>query len=73
MARTLGSWWIKDGKDGRRLEAQGFASTLGALSQFDWTEDHGESDVLESDFVIAAGSTQRPDRAPRAVLGMAPR
>lgn len=46
MARNLGSWWIKDGIDGRRLEAQGFASTLAALSQFDWTEDHGESDVL---------------------------
>ena len=45
MARNLGSWWIKDGIDGRRLEAQGFASTLGGLSQFDWTEDHGESDV----------------------------
>ena len=26
MARTIGSWWIKDGIDGRRIEAQGFAS-----------------------------------------------
>ena len=23
MARTIGSWWIKDGIDGRRLEAEG--------------------------------------------------
>ena len=41
MARTLGSWWIKDGIDGRRIEAQGFASLLDGLSGYDWTEDHG--------------------------------
>lgn len=62
MAKRVGSWWIKDGIDGRRLEAEGFASTLGSLSQFDWTENHGESDVLESDFVTTAGTTQRSDR-----------
>ncbi len=61
MARNLGSWWIKDGIDGRRLEAQGFASTLGGLSQFNWTEDHGESDVRGSDFTTTAGATQRSD------------
>ena len=61
MVKRVGSWWIKDGIDGRRLEAEGFASTLGALSQFDWTENHGDSAVLESDFVTTSGATQRTD------------
>jgi hypothetical protein len=61
MARNLGSWWIKDGIEGRRLEAEGFASTLGSLNQFDWTENHGDSDVRESDFVVTSGTTQRSD------------
>jgi hypothetical protein len=61
MAKRVGSWWIKDGIDGRRLEAEGFASTLGGLSQFDWTENHGDSGVLESDFVTTTGATQRSD------------
>lgn len=61
MVKRVGSWWIKDGIDGRRLEAEGFASTLGSLPQFDWTENHGESDVLESDFVTTSGATQRTD------------
>ncbi|HEX6359029.1 DUF6345 domain-containing protein [Actinophytocola sp.] len=61
MARNLGSWWIKDGIDGRRLEAQGFASTLAGLSQFDWTQDHGDSDVLEKDFVTTANWVERTD------------
>lgn len=61
MVKRVGSWWIKDGIDGRRIEAEGFASTLGALPQFDWTQNHGESDVLESDFVITSGTTQRTD------------
>ena len=30
LAKALGSWWIKDGFDGRRIEAEGFASTLGS-------------------------------------------
>lgn len=61
MAKYVGSWWIRDGIDGRRLEAEGFASTLGGLSQFDWTQNHGESDVKESDFVTTTGTTQRSD------------
>ena len=61
MARTLGSWWIKDGIDGRRIEAQGFASTLDAVAGFDWTEDHGDSGVLEKDFVETANYTERID------------
>ena len=35
LMKHVGSWWINDGLDGRRLEAEKFASTLGALSQFD--------------------------------------
>lgn len=62
MVKQVGSWWIKDGIDGRRLEAEGFASTLGSLSQFDWTENHGDSNVLESHFVTTAGATQRTDQ-----------
>src|SRR5262245_21704990 len=61
MARNIGSWWIKDGIDGRRIEAQGFASTLDAVAGFDWTEDHGDSDVLEKDFVETANYTERVD------------
>ena len=61
MARTIGSWWIKDGIDGRRIEAQGFASTLAAIPGFAWTEDHGDSDVLEKDFVETANYTERVD------------
>ena len=61
MARNLGSWWIKDGFDGRRLEAQGFASLLAGLSQFDWTQDHGDSDVMEKDFVTTANWVERSD------------
>jgi len=40
MSKYVGSWWIKDNVDGRRLEAEGFASTLGGLAQFDWTQNH---------------------------------
>jgi Family of unknown function (DUF6345) len=61
MARTLGSWWIRDGIDGRRQEAQGFASLLGGVSGFAWTEDHGESDVLRKDFVETASYTEKVD------------
>ena len=61
MARTIGSWWIKDGIDGRRLEAQGFASLLNTLSGFDWTEDHGDSGVLAKDFVETSGYTEKVD------------
>ena len=61
MAKYVGSWWIKDGIDGRRLEAEGFASTLGGLAEFDWTQNHGESDVKQSDFVTTTNVTQRSD------------
>lgn len=61
MARTLGSWWIKDGIDGRRIEAQGFGSLLDGLSGFEWTEDHGDNDVLEKDFVETANYTEKVD------------
>ncbi len=61
MPRSLGAWWIRSGLDGRRIEAQGFASTLAGLSQFDWTQDHGEADVLRQDFATTTGTTQRSD------------
>ena len=62
MARAIGAWWIKDGIDGRRLEAQGFASTMDAVSGFDWTEDHGDSGVLEKDFVETANYDEKVDK-----------
>ena len=61
MARRIGSWWIKDGIDGRRVEAQGFASTLDMVSGFDWTQDHGDSNVLEKDFVETANYMEKVD------------
>lgn len=61
MARRVGSWWIKDGIDGRRIEAQGFGSRLDGLAQFSWTEDHGDSGVLEKDFVDTVDHTERSD------------
>lgn len=61
MAKYVGSWWIKDGIDGRRLEAEGFALTLSGLSQFSWTQNQGESNVKKSDFVTTSGVTQRSD------------
>ena len=68
MARTLGSWWIKDGIDGRRIEAQGFASLLDGLSGYDWTEDHGDSDVLEKDFVETANYTEKVDNVDAVMM-----
>lgn len=61
MVKRVGSWWITDNIDGRRKEAEGFAETLAGLSQFDWTENHGNSGVIESDFVTTAKVTQRSD------------
>jgi hypothetical protein len=61
MVKYVGSWWIKDKIDGRRLEAEGFASTLGGLPEFDWTQNHGDSGVAESHFVTTAGTTQHAD------------
>ncbi|MCB0910435.1 MAG: hypothetical protein KDB60_02325 [Propionibacteriaceae bacterium] len=61
MAKYVGSWWIKDGIDGRRLEAEKFASTLAGLSQFDWTQNHGDAGVVQQDFVTTPSTTQRTD------------
>lgn len=61
MARRIGSWWIRDGIDGRRIEAQGFGSLLNSLSGFDWTQDHGDNNVLEKDFVETANYTEKAD------------
>lgn len=68
MARNLGSWWIKDGIDGRRIEAQGFASLLDTLPGFDWTEDHGDSGVLEKDFVETANYTEKVDNVDAVMM-----
>lgn len=61
MARRMGSWWIKDGIDGRRIEAQGFASWFDVVSGFDWTEDHGDSNVLKKDFVVTANYSEKTE------------
>jgi hypothetical protein len=61
MARTIGSWWIKDGIDGRRIEAQGFASLLDSITGYDWTEDHGDAGVIEKDFIETANYTEKID------------
>jgi hypothetical protein len=61
MARSVGSWWIKDGIDGRRIEAQGFASLLDPLSGFEWTHDHGDGAVLKKDFVETPSYTEHTD------------
>lgn len=61
MTKYVGSWWIKDGIDGRRIEAQGFASLLNGLSGYCWTQDHGDSAVREKDFVETASYTEKVD------------
>ena len=43
MAKRVGTWWIKDGLDARRVEAQGFGEVLELLSTFNWTQDHGDA------------------------------
>lgn len=61
MAKRVGTWWIKDGVDDRRKEAQGFGDVLENLSSFTWTEDHGDSNVLRKDFVETASYTEKVD------------
>jgi hypothetical protein len=68
MARRLGSWWTKDGVDGRRLEAQGFCSMLDGLSGFAWTEDHGDSNVLEKDFVETTSYAEKVDKVDAVMM-----
>lgn len=68
MARRLGSWWIKDTIDGRRIEAQGFCSLLDSISGFDWTQDHGDSNVLEKDFVETANYSEKVDQVDAVMM-----
>ena len=68
MSRRVGSWWIRDGIDGRRIEAQGFGSMLDGLAEFSWTEDHGDSGVVEKDFVDTASYTERSDSVSALVM-----
>jgi hypothetical protein len=68
MAKTVGSWWIKDGRDGRRLEAQGFASLLDGLSGYSWTQDHGDSAVLQKDFIETAAYREKVDEVDAVMM-----
>ncbi|HEX8501019.1 MAG TPA: DUF6345 domain-containing protein [Pyrinomonadaceae bacterium] len=68
MARSIGSWWIKDGIDGRRLEAQTFASFLDPIDGFVWTEDHGDGGVLEKDFVETANYDEKVDKVAAVMM-----
>jgi Family of unknown function (DUF6345) len=61
MARNIGSWWMKDGIDGRRIEAQGFASLLATAAGYAWTVDLGDSSVLAKDFVETANYNEKVD------------
>lgn len=61
MTKRVGTWWIKDGLDDRRKEAQGFGEVLDNLSSFDWTQDHGGSNVKKKDFVETAGYDEKID------------
>jgi hypothetical protein len=61
MTKRVGTWWIKDGLDDRRKEAQGFGDVLDNLPDFSWTQDHGDSNVLKKDFVETAGYAEKID------------
>ena len=52
---------MQDGIDGRRIEAQDFASLLSTLRGCSWTQDHGDNAVLEMDFVETASYTEKVD------------
>jgi hypothetical protein len=62
MAKRVGTWWIKDGLDARRTEAQSFGEVLELLSSFDWTQDHGDNSVLKKDFVETSGYVEKVDQ-----------
>lgn len=61
MSKRVGTWWIKDGLDDRRKEAQGFGDVLDNHWDFNWTEDHGDSGVLKKDFVETASYSEKVD------------
>ncbi len=61
MVRKVGSWWIKDGVDERREEAQGLARVLDALPSFQWSQDRGDNEVVRKDFVETAAYTEKVD------------
>lgn len=62
MAKNVGTWWIKSGLDDRRKEAQSFGEVLEILSSFNWTQDHGDSNVLKKDFVETPSYTEKVDQ-----------
>ncbi|MBU7030801.1 MAG: hypothetical protein HXS48_27965 [Theionarchaea archaeon] len=61
MAKRVGTWWIRDGLNERRDEAQGFGKLLEGLSSFDWTQDRGDAQVVKKDFVETSGYSEKVD------------
>lgn len=62
MAKRVGTWWIRDGLNDRRKEAQSFGEVLENLSTFAWTKDHGDSEVVRNDFVETPDYTEKADQ-----------
>jgi len=62
MVKRVGTWWIRDGLDDRRVEAQGIGEVLDLLFLFDWTQDHGDANFLERDFVETANYSEKVDQ-----------
>ncbi len=62
MAKRVGTWWIRDGLDARRKEAQSFGDVLDSLSSFNWTQDHGDNNVLKKDFVETDNYSEKIDK-----------
>ena len=61
MVKNVGTWWIRDGMDERRTEARGFGEVWNCLSSFNWTQDHGDNNVLRKDFVETANYDEKVD------------
>jgi hypothetical protein len=62
MTKRVGTWWIRDGVEERRTEAQSFGATLQLFASFDWTQDHGDSAVKERDFIETPAYTEKVDQ-----------
>jgi hypothetical protein len=58
----VGTWWIKDGLDARREEAQGFGAMLNMIPGFTWTQDHGDANVMRKDFVETSSYSEKVDQ-----------
>ena len=62
MVKRVGTWWIRDGLDARRTEARGFGEVLDILSGFNWTQDHGDTNVVKKDFIETANYDEKIDQ-----------